>query len=102
VIIVAGWMEVDPKDRDAFVELRRGSAAAYSSEKGFIEYVFTADPSHPGRVRVFEVWATAEDQDTHLRLAITNSASTAPPFAVLGQQVTIYTVSDSRPWSRPK
>lgn len=102
MVIVAGWMEVDPKDRDAFVEFKREGALAYSSEKGFIDYVFTADPSEPGRVRVFELWESPADQDAHLRLAISNAAASPSPYSVLGQEITIYTVSDSRPWSRPK
>jgi quinol monooxygenase YgiN len=66
MLIVEGTIDVDPADREAFLEGRRAAVTATRSEPGCIEYAFSADLIDPGRVRVFERWASAEDLDAHL------------------------------------
>ncbi len=102
MVIVAGWMQLDAKDRDAFLELKREATLATRAEKGCIEYVFTPDPFEPGRARVFERWETLADQEAHVKLAISGQSSSPQPYPVLGQELYVHTVSDSRPWARPR
>jgi len=66
VVIVAGYIDVDPAGRDQFLTDRQESMEAARSEPGCVEYVFSADSSIPGRIRIFERWETKEALLTHL------------------------------------
>ncbi|HWD24392.1 MAG TPA: antibiotic biosynthesis monooxygenase [Acidimicrobiales bacterium] len=96
MIIIAGWIEVDPKDRDAFLDSRLDAVLATRSEKGCIEYVFAADPIELGRVRVFERWESLADLEAHVAL-MRSGPSSRPPYALVGRELHRYTVSDSAP-----
>jgi quinol monooxygenase YgiN len=63
--VIAGWLDVDP-DRvadllAAGVEMTQATA----QEPGNLDYVFSADPSHLGRIRVFERWRSDADLRGH-------------------------------------
>ena len=66
MVIVEGIMEVDPARRDEFLRGRQGTISAARTEPGCIEYAFSADAIEPGKVRIFERWASRADLDTHL------------------------------------
>ena len=66
MLIISGTFQVPPERRDEFlldrVEISRQSQA----EKGCLSYVSTADPVDPGKVHLFERWASRADLDAHL------------------------------------
>ena len=66
MILIAGWIDVDPAARDelvaASIPLQRSTR---DDEPGCQSYVFAADPAVDGRINVFEQWATAADLDAH-------------------------------------
>jgi quinol monooxygenase YgiN len=93
VIIVAGWIKVDPKDRDAFLDSRREPVLARRLEKGCIDYFFTADPIELGTVRVFERWESRGALDAHVALDRADPTRLSP--YVLGWELHTYAVSDS-------
>lgn len=66
MIIVAGYIDVNPDEREAFLRSRQENIARSRLEDGCIEYTFSADSTDPGRVRVFECWASAGQLDVHL------------------------------------
>ena len=66
MIIVAGYIEVEPKQREAFLASRQTAITRSRLEDGCIEYTFSADSSDASRVRVFEVWESATQLDAHL------------------------------------
>jgi quinol monooxygenase YgiN len=66
VIIVAGYIDVDPAGRDQFLADRQASCEASRVEPGCLEYVFSADSSNPARIRLFERWESKEALGTHL------------------------------------
>lgn len=68
MLIVAGFIDVAPDDRERFLASRRDAVAATRDEPGCIEYVFSADLADPGRVRVFECWESADDLALHLEV----------------------------------
>ncbi|MGH8996610.1 MAG: putative quinol monooxygenase [Acidimicrobiales bacterium] len=66
MILVAGFIDVDPAVRDQFLAAMRETIVATRSEPGCLEYTFAADAVEPGRVRLFERWETKDDLGTHL------------------------------------
>lgn len=66
MIIVAGYIEIEPEGRETFLLSRQDNIARSRLEDGCIDYTFSADSSDPSRVRVFEVWESAQKLDVHL------------------------------------
>jgi quinol monooxygenase YgiN len=91
MLIVAGWFEVDPGDRDAFLASRADSMTRSRSEPGCLEYVFSADPMVPGRVVLYECWLDKASLATHLALPRVPSAE--PAIAVIKSQLQQYEIS---------
>ena len=58
MIVVSGQLFVDPSDRaeylDACVEVARLARAA----PGCLDFHLSADPLEPGRINIFELWAS--------------------------------------------
>lgn len=63
MLIIAGYVEVDPERRDAYVAahldlVRRGRQAP-----GCLDFAITADPVSASRVYTFERWESRPDLD---------------------------------------
>lgn len=61
MIIIAGWLQVDPADRgrylaDCIPVMQQAKTAA-----GCLDFILTADSMEPDRIRVFERWESDED-----------------------------------------
>ncbi len=78
MVIVGGAFQVDPGERDAFVAERAEVMRRSRAEEGCIEYVMAADPLEPGRVVLFERWASQADLDAHLAGMSSGSDSDRP------------------------
>ena len=69
-IIVSGWMDYEPEDRDTMlgclVELGRRTRA---EEPGCLDYAMTADPTDERRIRVYERWTSPQALDEHFTTA---------------------------------
>jgi quinol monooxygenase YgiN len=65
IIILAGTIEVDPDQRDRYIELRLGQMRQYRAMTGTLQYAITADPVDPSVVNVLEVYASEEAQREH-------------------------------------
>ena len=66
MIIVGGFFELDPAERDAFLASRVDAMHTSRAEKGNLEYTIAADPIEPGRAVLFERWESQADLDAHL------------------------------------
>ncbi len=101
MLIVAGSFNVAPADRDAFIASRHEAMQLSRSERGCIEYTFSADPLVPGRVVLYERWEQQRDLDDHLSAYRARTASatpgTGPPIAVLSSEITLFDIAGSRP-----
>ncbi|GLY64046.1 putative quinol monooxygenase [Amycolatopsis taiwanensis] len=69
MLIIAGYLEVDPKARDTFVAahqdlLRRGRDAP-----GCLDLAISADPLDPARVNNFERWESKAHLDAWRKVA---------------------------------
>ena len=63
--VIAGWIAVDPDEAAALMEAAVEMMRATHDESGNIDYVFSADPAQPGRIRVFESWRSEADLRGH-------------------------------------
>lgn len=84
--ILAGTFELDPKDRDAWLAGRAHLMRRSRAEDGCIAYVFAADPLEPGRVVLYERWASEEALAGH-RSVLAASPPTDPGHTVLSSVI---------------
>lgn len=92
MIIVAGAFEVDPAQRTAFLAGREEVMRRSRGEDGCLEYTFSADPLDPGRVVLFERWASQEALDAHLAVLRAGGAASADDVKPLRQAIAVYEV----------
>jgi quinol monooxygenase YgiN len=97
VVIVAGTFEVNPDQREAFLAGRIERMHTSRAERGCLEYTFSADPIDPGRVLLYERWASQEDLDAHLAAPPTRSASSGAEVVPKASSIVIYDVAGERP-----
>jgi quinol monooxygenase YgiN len=63
MLIIAGYLEVSPTERDAWVHDCATAVRMALEAPGCLDYAITADSADPSRVRVFERW---EDEESLL------------------------------------
>ena len=97
MVIVAGWFEIDPAERDAFVAGRVDAMVRSRAERGCIEYVIAADPVDPGRAILFERWESQADLDAHAAAARQAPKSDAPSVVPTAVSIKVYDVTGERP-----
>jgi quinol monooxygenase YgiN len=97
MIIVAGFIDVDPAVRGEFLEARRDSIVATRSEPGCIEYTFSADAVEPGRVRLFELWESKDDLRTHLAASAKQPSPASAQFEPASVELLQYEISAQGP-----
>ncbi|MFF7047969.1 putative quinol monooxygenase [Streptomyces griseorubiginosus] len=98
-IIVAGWMDYEPGDRDtmlkALAELGRQTRAA---EPGCLDYAMTADPDDERRIRVYERWVSQQALDEHFKAPhMKDFRSVSAGLTRVGVSLDVHTVAESRP-----
>lgn len=96
MVIVAGWFEVDPSERDAFVAARVDAMRRSRAERGCIEYVIAADPVDPGRAVLLERWESQADLDAHAAAARKAPKSDAPSVVPTAVSIFVYDVTGER------
>jgi quinol monooxygenase YgiN len=101
MVIVGGWFEVEPGDRDAFVAGRADSVRRSRGEDGCLEYVIAPDPVEESRVVLFERWTSQAALDAHLAAARSTPSSrdepASPAVAPKSVSIVVYDVSGERP-----
>ncbi len=97
MIIVAGYIDVDPAVRGEFLEAMRDTIVATRSEPGCIEYTFSADAVEPGRVRLFEQWETKDDLGTHLAAGARQPSPASAQFERASVELMQYEISAQGP-----
>lgn len=78
MIIVSGWLQVEPQQRQAYLDSCRPVIEAARAARGCMAFHLAADPLEHDRINVFEQWRTASDvqefrqdgPDTELQAAI--------------------------------
>ena len=96
MVIVGGWFEVDPEERDAFIAGRVEGMQRSRAERGCIEYVIAADPLDPGRAVLFERWASQADLDADAEAARKAPQSSKPSVTPTAASIVVYDVTGER------
>ena len=65
VIIIAGTVDVKAENRDAALATAKPHMTATRAFSGCLDYVWSADPLTPGRIYVYERWASREELEAH-------------------------------------
>jgi len=97
MVIVAGVFTVDPEQREAFLAGRMDRMRTSRAERGCLEYTFSADPLDPGRVLLYERWASQGDLDAHLAAPPAPPALPGTEVTPTASSITIYDVTGERP-----
>ncbi|MCG8591308.1 MAG: antibiotic biosynthesis monooxygenase [Proteobacteria bacterium] len=66
MILIAGTVDVDPEQRDRALTTGADLMRETRTQKGCLDYVWSADPAVPGRIYVFERWESTADLAAHL------------------------------------
>jgi quinol monooxygenase YgiN len=61
MIIVSGWLAVDPAQREAYLAGCRDLIVQARCAPGCVDFHLSADPIEPGRINIFEQWETVGD-----------------------------------------
>ena len=66
IILIAGKVTVDAAKRGALLENSAELMRRTREQRGCLDYVWSADPTDPARLYVFERWACRDDLAQHL------------------------------------
>ncbi|MEW2398228.1 putative quinol monooxygenase [Streptomyces sp. NPDC046862] len=97
-IIVAGWMDYEPGDRDRMLDhLVVLGARTREEEPGCLDYAMTADPGDERRIRVYERWASQQALDEHFTTPhIKDFRAAVSGLTRAGVSLRAHTVASSR------
>jgi quinol monooxygenase YgiN len=65
MLVIAGRIELDPKDREKAIAAAVEMMRATREEPGCRSYVFSAELEDPGALRIFEEWDSEEALRAH-------------------------------------
>jgi quinol monooxygenase YgiN len=93
MLIIAGYLEVDASQRDAFVAAHHDLVRRGREAPGCLDLAITADPLDPARVNNFERWESREHLDAW------REAAAAPDtgISINSDNVMEYSVAGVRP-----
>jgi len=96
MVIVAGTIELDPDQREAFLAGRIDGMRTSRAEPGCLEYTPSADPTDLRRVVFFERWASQEALDAHLAALRARPAAPGTANAPKATSIFVYDVTRER------
>lgn len=66
MIAIIGHVDVEPAERDGLVAATADlQLSTQRDEPGCVVYTIAADPADPGRIRIVELWESAEALEAH-------------------------------------
>ncbi len=92
MVIVAGQLSVDPAQRDAYLAGCVTVVEQARRAPGCLDFSISADLVVPGRINVFEAWASQADVDSFRGSGPSEDQSAA----MLSASVTEYDVAQAR------
>lgn len=61
MLIIAGWLHVDPEERDRYLDGCAEVVRLARAAPGCLDFALCADLLDPGRITVYERWESDED-----------------------------------------
>jgi quinol monooxygenase YgiN len=61
MIVVSGWLVVEPEAREAYLAGCRDVIVQARAAAGCIDFHLSADPIETGRINIYEQWETVDD-----------------------------------------
>ena len=91
MLIIAGYLELDPEQRDAFVDAHQDLVRRGRQASGCLDLAISPDPINPARVNNFERWESREQLNAWRRVA--NAPDTG--IAIKDADMLEFTVADA-------
>ena len=92
MVIVAGHLEVEPRNRAAYLDQRTTVVTQARSAPGCLDFALSADIVDPGRINIFERWESQEAVEAFRG----SGPSDEQGAAMLSAEVAEYDVADAR------
>jgi quinol monooxygenase YgiN len=97
MLVIAGTFNVEPSDRNAFLEAAKAVMAETHKEEGCHAYCFTPDILDPGVVRLFEKWESEDNLKPHMKSDhIRTFGRALRDLKVNGQEIIVYEVASEK------
>jgi quinol monooxygenase YgiN len=93
MLIIAGYVTVDPAQRDAFVTAHQDLLRRARRAPGCLDVAISADPIDPARVNNYERWQSREHLDAWR--AVAHAPDTG--ITMTHVEVSMFTATDQRP-----
>ena len=93
MIIVSGWLQVEPEQRQACLDSCRPVIEAARAAPGCMAFYLTADPLEHDRINVFEQWTTSSDVESFRQ----DGPDTELQAAILGASVHQHEIASTTP-----
>lgn len=95
MLIIAGWLQVDPAHRDDYLRLVADVTAEARLAPGCLAFVQAPDPIDSARIVIFERWASEADLLAFRDQPADDDADELPP--ILDAEVRRYEISGEGP-----
>ena len=97
MIVIAGTFNMEPSDRDKFLEAAKAVMAPTLQEEGCHAYCFTPDINDPGVVHLFEKWDSEAALGPHMKADhIKTFGRALKELKVTGRSLTVYAVASEK------
>lgn len=97
MLVIAGTFQVDPSDRDAFLEAAKAVMAETVKEDGCHAYCFSPDIADAGVVHLFERWESEDHLAPHMKADhIRTFGRALKPLKIHGRSITMYEVASEK------
>lgn len=97
MLVIAGTFNIDPSDRDAFLEAAKAVMTETHKEAGCHAYVFSPDVLDPAIVHLFEKWESQELLNPHMKADHLKTFGRAlKDLKINSRTITIYEVASEK------
>ncbi len=97
MLVIAGTFNVEPSDRDAFLEAAKAVMAETLKEDGCHAYCFTPDIVDPAVVHIFEKWESEAHLAPHMKADhIRTFGRALKELKLNGRDFTIYEIASEK------
>ena len=98
MLLIEGTFNLEPADRDPFLEAAKAVMAETLKEDGCHAYCFSPDIIDSGMVHIFEKWESQDHLSAHMKADhIRTFGRALKPLTILGRKFTQYEVASEKP-----